>query len=103
MTLADLRAKAELANRWRPSIDFGSASEPLIEHLDCGACPTCRGAQRAVDEVHSWIENSVRSASDEHGRFSAHAYADKAARIESYFGDPGPVAEFAAAVREFCQ
>jgi len=111
-TLEDLRKLAEAAKAWRPAINCG-LDHAEVPVTNCGRCQSCLGAKRAAEDVAHAVINAMARVvfvADElleisyrkSKRRETLRWADKAARIESYFGAPGVVAAFAAAVREFC-
>jgi hypothetical protein len=114
-TLDELRAKAEAAKAWMPDRRrfCPKASSAYMGGHGCG-CPACLGAKRAAEDVATLVTEAmsyvttipINPLHDGDTRLTKAAAAeyesDGAARIESYFGAPGRVAAFAAAVREFC-
>ncbi len=130
MTLPKLRELAVKAKAYRPPNNC--REHPIVA---CGACAVCLGAQRAVEDIASLVDESALELEQTwwcpaHGEYvqpDAVTYeerhdpraggcggsvellgtrriecAEDASRIASYFGPPGDVEAFAAAVREMC-
>lgn len=97
-TLADLRAAAEKAKAWRPY----HHCELLGQKCELCKCAGCLGAKRAAEDVFKNVNSALEECCDEpKPKTWSVQMADRAARIESYFGPPGPVAALAAMVRDF--
>lgn len=110
-TLDELRAKAERAKRWVPAhrclVDVACECCICVGTTVC-PCDACLGAKRAAEDVAQkvdWCMNIIESgaqSSSQSASTESRAASSNAARIESYFGAPGPVSDFARAVEAYC-
>ena len=109
--LDKVRAAFERAKAWK--LEHWCNYYALVRKEFCGDdqadhdCSYCLGARRAAEDVALCLENAMLAARD--GRIdesyvnSATSYAERAETIEGYFGAPGCIAAFAAAVKEACE
>jgi hypothetical protein len=118
VTLDELNALAEAARAWRPEPRCRDLDSDLYDK-DCGACPACLGAARAVARIGpfnvGWamkyvelylfrleLKDKPTDAEPYANRCAANRFADEAAMIAGFFGpEDTPVHAFKAAVKEF--
>jgi len=99
-TRNELRKKARAARAWRPGSNTGDARD--------GRDRAARDISRCVVLSLFWVASMNRAVVSgiirvfNDAKMRALEEAKKAELIESYFGKPGVVADFARSVREFC-
>lgn len=111
-----VRAAYEKAVAWTPRVvcsvtpeydRHGDPSGDFTFNHNCGSCHRCSGIPAAVEDVQMFVNGAYGSsrAPDVRDRKNALQLADRAARIEQYFGSSGslPIAAFARTLRVYLE